>query len=261
MSTSLMFHGFGIRGYQLQKTEYKKGNIYFHITQDKHNLRCPVCKSPRIIRKGFRLREFRSVPIGNKKTFIVLPAPRIYCSECDRHHYVKISFAEPKRRYTHAFKHYAISLLQFSTVQDVAKHLGVGWDLIKEMDKSDLKKFQNPSLKTVQQIAIDEISIGRRHRYITVVLDIQTGAIIFLGDGKGADSLDPFWKKLKHAKAQIEAVATDMSPAYIKAVEENIPKATHVADPFHIVKLFNDKLSDLRRELYHEADNDLKKSP
>ncbi len=108
--------------------------------------------------------------------------------------------------------------------------MDVGWDLIKEIDKDDLKKFQNPSLKDVKQIAIDEISIGKRHRYVTVVLDIETGAVIFLGDGKGSDSLDPFWKKLKRSKAQIDAVATDMSPAYIKAVEENIPQATHVAD-------------------------------
>ena len=177
MSTSLMFHGFGIRGYQLQKTVFEKGNIYFHITQDKHNLRCPDCKSSKVIRKGFRTREFRSVPIGQKKTFIIFPEPRIYCPECDRHLYVKVSFAESKRRYTNAFKQYALDLLQFSTVQDVAKLLGISWDVIKEIDKSGLKKYQNPSLKEVRQIAIDEISIGKRHRYITVVLDIETGVL------------------------------------------------------------------------------------
>ncbi len=82
MSTSLMFHGFGIRGYQLQNTEFVECNIYFHIDLDKHNLRCPVCKSSKVIRKrGSRLREFRSIPIGNKKTFIVFLALRIHCRE------------------------------------------------------------------------------------------------------------------------------------------------------------------------------------
>ncbi len=261
MSTSLMFHSFGIRGYQLQNTKFKNGNIYFHITQDKYNLRCPNCQSSKVIRKGTRTREFRSVPIGNKKTFIVLPAQRIKCQECNGLHYVKVSFAEPGRRYTRAFKQYALSLIQFSTIQDVSKLLGVSWDLIKEIDKSDLKRFQNPSLKDLKQIAIDEISIGKKHKYITVVLDIETGAIVFLGDGKGSDSLDPFWKKLKRSKTKIEAVATDMSPAYIKAIEENISTATHVADPFHIVKLFNDKLSELRRDIYNESSDYLKKSP
>ena len=64
-----------------------------------------------------------------------------------------------------------------------------------------------------------------------------------------------FWKKLKRAKAEIKAVAIDMSPAYIQAVRSNLPEATLVFDHFHIIKLYNDKLSELRRQLYHEATN------
>ena len=260
MSTSLLFHAFGIRGYQLQKTEFKEGNIYFYITQNKRNIRCPNCQSFNVIKKGTRKREFRSVPIGSKKTFIVMPSQRVLCKECHEMHYVKVKFAKQGKRYTHTFRKYALGLLQFSTVFDVAKHLGVSWDLIKEIDKSDLNKFQNPSFKDLKQIAIDEISVGKMHKYITVVLDIEEGAVMFLGDGKGSDSLELFWKKLKISKAKIEAVATDMSPAYIKAVEENIPDAVHVADPFHIVKLFNDKLSELRRDIYNESSDGLKKN-
>ena len=51
----------------------------------------------------------------------------------------------------------------------------------------------------------------------------------------------------------------DMSPAYISAVSTHLPKATIVFDHFHIVKFFNDKLSDLRRDLYREAKDDLQK--
>jgi transposase len=105
----------------------------------------------------------------------------------------------------------------------------------------------------LQQIAIDEISIGKGHRYVTIVLNLQTGAVVFVGDGKGAASLDPFWKKLKASRARIKAVATDMSAAYIQALQENLPKAVHVFDHFHVIKLFNDKLSDFRRQLFHEA--------
>jgi len=43
MSTSLLFHAFWIRGYQLKKYEFSKGDIFFHVNQDKHNLRCPHC--------------------------------------------------------------------------------------------------------------------------------------------------------------------------------------------------------------------------
>ena len=71
--------------------------------------------------------------------------------------------------------------------------------------------------------------------------------MVYVGDGKGADALKPFWRRLR-ARARIEAVAMDMSPAYMSAVTENLPEAKIVFDRFHVIKLFNDKLSDLRRE-------------
>ncbi|WP_029630400.1 ISL3 family transposase, partial [Zavarzinella formosa] len=112
----------------------------------------------------------------------------------------------------------------------------------------------------LRRIAIDEISVGHGHRYLTVVLDLNTGAVVFIGHGKGAGALDPFWKRLKAAHAKIQAVATDMSPAYIFAVRENLPKAIHVFDHFHVVKLFNERLSDFRRELQREAEGPLGKT-
>ncbi len=253
MSTSLLFHAFGIQGFQLKKTEFANGNIIFHLSQDPHNLRCSGCKSSRVIKRGKRVRTLRSIPIGNKKTFIEVPHQRVKCLECGVLRYINLKFAEPKKQHTRAFRRYALSLLEFSTIKDVADHLGTGWDLIKDIDKSNLKRLENPSLKDVTQIAIDEIYLGKKGKYTTIVLDINTGAIIYVAEGKGAESLDPFWKRLKYAKASIEAVASDMSPAFEKAIRENIPNAAHVTDPFHVVKLFNDKLSQLRRDLYNEA--------
>jgi transposase len=77
--------------------------------------------------------------------------------------------------------------------------------------------------------------------------------VVFVGEGKGADALDPFWGRLRAAKAKVEAVATDMSLAYIQAVREHLRDAVHVFDHFHVIKLFNEKLSDFRRELHREA--------
>ena len=89
------------------------------------------------------------------------------------------------------------------TIQDVARHLGISWDAIKEIQKRDLtRRFSRPCLKNVQRIAIDEISVRKGHRYLTVVLDMDTGAVIFVGDGKGGDALDPFWKRLRRARAR-----------------------------------------------------------
>ena len=85
------------------------------------------------------------------------------------------------------------------------------------------------------------------------MLDLDSGAVVFVGDGKGADALDPFWIRLRAAHAKIKAVATDMGLAYIQAVRKHLPRAIHVFDHFHVIKLFNEKLSDFRRELYQEA--------
>jgi transposase len=146
------------------------------------------------------------------------------------------------------------------TIRDVAVHLGVSWDLVKEIVKSDLqRRFGKPKLRNLRQIAIEEISIGKGHRYLTVVLDLETGKVVHVGHGKGGDALTDFWKRLRRCGPKIEAVATDMSPAYIDAVSTHLPNAVLVFDRFHVVKLFNDKLSDLRRELYRTVKDGLEK--
>ena len=86
-----------------------------------------------------------------------------------------------------------------------------------------------------------------------MVLDLQTGVVVFVGEGKDADALEPFWQRLRRSQATIEAVAMDMSAAYYLAAQTHIPWAFVVFDHFHIIKLFNEKLSNLRRDLYRAA--------
>jgi transposase len=167
---------------------------------------------------------------------------------------VKIPFADPRRSYTKSFERFVLELSRSMTIRDVARHLNVGWDLIKEIQKRDLlRRYAKPKLKHLRYIAIDEIAVAKGHRYLTVVMDLESGAVVFVGDGKGADALKPFWKRLRPSKAKIEAVAMDMSKAYWAAVRTHLSKAKIVFDHFHVVKLFNEKLSDLRRALYREA--------
>lgn len=86
--------------------------------------------------------------------------------------------------------------------------------MVKEIVKAALqRRFGRPRLRDLKRIAIDEISIERGHRYLTIVLDLERGAVVFVGEGKGANALDPFWKRLRSCGAQIEAVAIDMSQA------------------------------------------------
>jgi transposase len=186
--------------------------------------------------------------------FIELAIQRIECLRCRIVRQVKLGFANARRSYTRAFERYVLELCRHMTILDVAKHLKVGWDTVKDIFKRYLgHRFKRPRLGHLKRIAIDEISIGKGHRYLTVVLDLNSGAVVFVGDGKGADALIPFWRRLKMSKAHIKAVAIDMSPAYIAAVLENLPEAAIVFDRFHVMKLYNDKLADLRRALQREA--------
>ncbi len=259
MSTSLLYHAFGVRGYVHQRLEYDGGEIHFTIEQPSRRLRCAVCRSRRVIRRGDRRRRFRGVPIGGRAVWIVLRVPRLECKTCGAVRQAEIFFATGQHRYTKRFARYALDLARHMTMWDVAQHLGVSWNLVKALLKEDLeRRFSRPRLKDLRLVAIDEISIGRGHRYLTVVLDLETGVVVFVGDGKGAEALAPFWKRLRGSGARIEAVALDMSPAYIAAVRTHPPEATLVFDHFHVVKLMNDKLSDLRRELQRQAQDEEK---
>jgi transposase len=254
MSTSLLYHAFGLRGYDYVKADYSQGRVFFTIHQPPNSCRCPRCGSDDLIHHGHQTRSFQSLPIGLKPVTILLPIPRVECRACNIIRQVALPFADPRRRYTRAFERYALQLSRLMTIQDVAHHLGVSWDTIKDIQKRDLQhRFKKPRLGKLKRIAIDEISIGKGHRYLTIVLNLETGAVVFVGEGKGADALEPFWGRLRAARAKVEAVATDMSPAYIQAVQENLSGAIHVFDHFHVVKLFNEKLSDFRREMYREA--------
>lgn len=260
MSTSLLYHGFGIRGYRYVRTEYVEGGIVFTIAQDPKTCKCPACGGKNTILKGGVVRRFRGLPIGSKPVTIVFRVPRIQCRDCNAVRQTPLGFADPRRTYTRSFAQYVLELARMMTIRDVALHLGVSWDVVKEIVKNDLqRRFGKPKLRNLRQIAIDEISIGKGHRYLTVVLDLETGMVVYVGHGKGGDALLDFWKRLRRCGAKIEAIATDMSPAYIDAVMTHLPEAVLVFDRFHVMKLFNDKLSDLRRELYRATKNGLQK--
>lgn len=254
MSTSLLYHAFGVRGYQYVRTEYEGGQILFTIRQPPEHWSCPACGSRDVIGRGVVERRLRTIPIGQRPVSVVLPVQRVGCRACGLVRQVDLGFADPGRSYTRAFERYALELSHHMTIKAVAAHLNVSWDVIKDIQKRDLQsRFARPNLAELRQIAIDEICIGKGLRYVTVVLDLDSGAVVFVGDGKGAAALEPFWRRLRRSRAEIEAVALDMSAAYILAVSTHMPWAVLVFDHFHVIKLFNEKLSDLRRELYHQA--------
>jgi len=72
MSTSLIYHGFGVYGYKYFKTEYREGKIFIHIKKKPEYQYCADCKSRNVARKGHIERELKTLPIGKKNVYIVL---------------------------------------------------------------------------------------------------------------------------------------------------------------------------------------------
>lgn len=260
MSTSLLYHAFGVRGYVYEATEYQGGRILFRVRHNPKRLRCPECKSCKLIRRGCVNREFRSLPIGGKPVVIRLGVQRVLCLRCGALRQVRVGFADGRRRYTRAFERYVVELVRRMTILDVSRHLGVSWDTVKEIQNRYLdRRFGRPRLKDLRYLAIDEISLRKGHKYLTVVLDLETGAAVFVGDGKGADSLLPFWRRLNRSGAKVEAVAVDLSAAYTLAITTHLPKATIVYDRFHVIQLYNNVLSNLRRAIQSQSGHEVVK--
>ena len=203
MSTSLLYHAFGIREYNYVRTQYHTGNIIFTIERKPFSNRCPWCQCKDVIRHGAIVRWFHSLPIGNKATYIITSVPRVECKRCHITRQVNIGFADHRVTYTRALERYALALSKHMTIQDVAIHLGLSWDTVKGMQKRYLtKRYKNLKLKDLKLIAVDEINIGKG-RYLTVLLNVKTSAIVFVGEGKGSDALEPFWKKIKRKRSWV----------------------------------------------------------
>lgn len=259
MNTSLLYHAFGIQHQNVLKCEYKYGKIAVKIKTKDSKLQCSKCKSYNVIKSGKVERLFRTIPIGKKQVFMLAIIQRLECKACGSVRQEHIKYAESKKTYTRSLKRYILELSKIGTIQDVANHLGMSWDIVKEIQKKHLQSYYgSPDIKHVKHIAIDEFAVKKGHEYMTVVVDLDTGIIIHVGEGKGMDALEGFWRRIKYNKVQIEAVAIDMSPAYISAVTTNIPQAQIVFDHFHIIKMLNDEISKLRRDLYNQ-ETDLNK--
>ena len=241
----------GLYTHECTCEEYKGNRIILHV-QAKERIRCcPCCGARSVVKNGYRLRDFVGLPIGGKRVTIRMKVQRYKCKECDFDQQENIPFATGSRSYTHRFAKYVVDLLRGMTLQDVSHHLGVSWDTIKEIHSSYLERhYSPPSLDKVENIGIDEFAVRKGHVYKTIVVDLDSGRVIYVGDGKGTKALKKFWRKVKRKNIKIKHVATDLSAAFIASVMENCPDAVHVFDHFHVVKLMNEKLDDIRRKVY-----------
>ena len=247
-----MQNALGVSQQDCQNLRYEGNNLVLEIQTPKEKLCCPVCGSHNINRNGSHIRRFVSVPIGLSKTYIDMRVHRIQCHDCGCIKQENIDFAKGKRRYTKAFANMVLDLSRFATIQDISWFLQVFWDVVLNIHMEFLQSnYSNPDLSTLRHISIDEFATHKGHVYKTIVVDLNNGHIVYVDDGNGKNALDGFWEHLGNNKEHIQAVCTDLSAAYTRAVSEHLPNAALVVDHFHVTKLMNEKLDLLRRKLWH----------
>src|ERR1039458_5573144 len=97
MSTSLLYHGWGLRGYHYGGTRYHEGAIRFSVEQDPATFCCSACGSRTVVKAGHVEGRFRTLPIGGKPVWIELPVQRLWCAACFKTRQAKLTFADAKR--------------------------------------------------------------------------------------------------------------------------------------------------------------------
>ena len=200
MSTSLLYHAFGIRGYRHVATHFSGGRSDLPHRQGPRGLPLFGLWLPLRGSRGQVERPFRCLPIGQPSgdagpAHPPGPVPGLRGYPPDR----------PGLRRPAAELHQGLCPLRPGVVP-AHDHPGRGpapgrqLGRVKEIVKQDLqRRFARPKLKHLRQLAIDEICVGSGHRYLTLVLDLESGAVVHVGRGKGGDALKAFWKRLRRS--------------------------------------------------------------
>lgn len=260
MDTSFLYHAFGLEGLKCTSTEYKGNAIILNVEYSKRKIKCPCCGKRTLVKNGCRHRNIITLPIGMRRTILHMKVQRYKCKECEYDQQERIRFTTGNRSYSHRFAKFVVDLLRGATLQQVAAWLHVSWDTVKDIHCTYLKRhYAPPSLDGVESIGIDEFAVRKGHKYKTIVVDLKTGRILYVGHGRSEESLTKFWRRVKKKNVDIKYVATDMSDAFSNSVRNNAPKAVHIFDHFHVIKLMNEKLDDIRREVVNKEEDEERK--
>ena len=260
MSTAALLYLFGIQNVECHSIEYRGGKIIFDAKVSRNNPCCPGCKGKNVCFRGQKLRKLRMVPWGKMPCFLHLTVTRIFCHDCRRCSWPTLDFVQGKQRMVQAYVRYVLDLIALGTILGVARFLGVGWDLVKNIHKEHLKKkYQEPPFSELEYLSIDEFSIRKGHNYMTIFVDIRTGRIIHAVEGRSKHDVTPFLRELAEKAKNLKAIAMDMSGSFASAVKSILPKVDIVFDHFHVDALINKALDEIRRQQQNSLERSSKR--
>jgi transposase len=181
---------------------------------------------------------------------------------------VGVPWALPGSRFTIAFERHAIDVLLEADVLGSTRLLRISWDEAWNlMERAVERGLRAKKRRVIANLGVDEKSVAKRHRYVTLVCDLDRATVEYIGDDRKQASLDAYYQSLsKKQLAGIEAVAMDMWEPFIASTVAHVPdgRAKIVFDRFHIMKHMTEAVDQVRkgehRQLQAEGDETLKRT-
>jgi transposase len=216
---------------------------------------CHICGQRSGHIHSWAQRTIRDLNLALARVWLDCWYRKIFCRQCRRILIEDLELFLPYFRVTRRLAQYIHELCKVMTVQEVAKHLALDWKTVKNIDKLFLERqYGQPNFEGLRILAIDEISIRKGHRYLTVVLDYLTGRVVWIGKNRKARTLDRFFNQMTpDQRRSLEAIVMDMWDPYIKAVQKKVPHVKIIFDLFHVVAQFSRVIDQVRNSEYRKA--------
>jgi transposase len=227
------------------------GEIHVHLEHDAQaSWACPECGAACALYDHQAERRWRHLDTCQFRTILHAQPPR---SNCPEHgpRVVSLPWAEPGSRFTALFESLAISWLREASQQGVAELLALSWDEVHGiLERAVGRGLERRQAEPVPRLGVDEKSFRKRHRYLTVVNDLDRGRVLYVAEGRRQASLDGFWERLTaEQRDSIEAVAMDMWDPYVASTRQHLGDADQkiVYDKFHIAQHLAKAVDQVRR--------------
>ena len=212
---------------------------------------CPECGAEGQKVHNTIEKTWRHLNFFQYETYLTARVPRVTCNSCGIH-VVNVPWARQGSGFTLLFEAFVMHLAPLMPVKAMSRELKEHdtrlWRVIKHYTEQALEELD---LSEVRRVGFDETSSKRGHDYVSVFVDLDSSKVIFATEGKDSSTVSRFKGFLEAhggSAENIEHMCCDMSPAFIKGVREYFPETKLTFDKFHIVKVINDALDQVRRE-------------
>ena len=218
--------------------------------------RCGIChrRCPGYDRGG-GLRRWRTLDLAGRMCFLEAEAPRV---QCPRHGVVvaAVPWARHGADFTRAFEDQVAWLAAHCSQTAVAELMRISWYTVGAIIGRVVAdaRARPDFLRGVTRIGIDEVHYKRGQRYLTVILDHDTGHVLYAAPGRDSETVGRFFLLLGHEGcSRISLVSADAGEWIAKAVHAHCPNAHICLDPFHVVSWATDALDEVRRTVWNDA--------